>query len=244
MSHVLVKARVKDLHTVPKSLRLSEGEDFEEDSWSSSFEVPTIELLGAADEDPMPLENVDPRPFPNIEGVVDTALIGPIDVVISISTTDVMMDVATSAKDDVVIVHADVVRAVSGDTRNDVAHAAPVIPASICFNFVDVHHGTENEKLENFTNPSCDLEEVVPVAEKERDNCGNPSSNHVPVVHVVVTSNISSCIAQNEYAGTFSPSLPIYAPFKTEYDWKHALDEPLNCNTNTGDALLHLQNIH
>ena len=52
--------------TIPKSLRWSEGDEFEEDGWSSSVEVLSTELLGGgpADEDPIPPDHVVPHPLP------------------------------------------------------------------------------------------------------------------------------------------------------------------------------------
>ena len=50
------QARVADLIDIPKSIRWSEGEQFEEESWTSSVEVLLEEMLGGgpADEDPIP----------------------------------------------------------------------------------------------------------------------------------------------------------------------------------------------
>ena len=63
---ILVKARVTDLGDIPKSIRWSEGELFEEESWNCSVEVLLEEMLGGgpADEDPFPPEGVDPHPVP------------------------------------------------------------------------------------------------------------------------------------------------------------------------------------
>lgn len=67
MGRIIVKAHVTDLECIPKSIHWAEGEDFEEDAWSSSVEVILHELLGGgpADEDPIPPDNVDPHPMPN-----------------------------------------------------------------------------------------------------------------------------------------------------------------------------------
>lgn len=67
MGRVITKVRVTDLDRIPKSIRWSEGEDFEEDAWSSSVEILLHEMLGGgpADEDPIPPDNVDPHPLPN-----------------------------------------------------------------------------------------------------------------------------------------------------------------------------------
>ena len=66
MGRIVVKAHVMNLAIIPKSMRWSEGDEFEEDGWSSSIEVLASELLGGgpADEDPIPPENVDPHPLP------------------------------------------------------------------------------------------------------------------------------------------------------------------------------------
>ena len=63
---ILVKARVTDLGDIPKSIRWSKGELFEEESWTCSVEVLLEEMLGGgpADEDPFPPEGVDPHPVP------------------------------------------------------------------------------------------------------------------------------------------------------------------------------------
>ena len=63
---ILVKARVTELIDIPKSIRWSEGECFEEESWTSSVEVLLEEMLGGgpADEDPIPPPGVDPHPIP------------------------------------------------------------------------------------------------------------------------------------------------------------------------------------
>ena len=66
MGRIVVKARVMIMDIIPKSMRWSEGDEFEEDGWSSSIEVLASELLGGgpADEDPIPPDNVDPHPLP------------------------------------------------------------------------------------------------------------------------------------------------------------------------------------
>ena len=63
---ILVKARVTELGDIPKSIRWSEGEQFEEESWTCSVEVLLEEMLGGgpADEDPFPPDGVDPHPVP------------------------------------------------------------------------------------------------------------------------------------------------------------------------------------
>ena len=63
---ILVKARVTDLIEIPKSIRWSEGENFEEGSLTSSVEVLLVEMQGGgpADEDPFPPPGVDAHPIP------------------------------------------------------------------------------------------------------------------------------------------------------------------------------------
>ena len=63
---ILVKARVTELADIPKSIRWSEGEQFEEESWTCSMEVLLEEMLGGGpvDEDPFPPEGVGPHPVP------------------------------------------------------------------------------------------------------------------------------------------------------------------------------------
>ena len=63
---ILVKARVTGLIHIPKSIRLSEGENFEGESWTSSVEVLLEDMLGEGpkDEDPIPPPDMDPHPIP------------------------------------------------------------------------------------------------------------------------------------------------------------------------------------
>lgn len=63
---VQVKARVTELIEVPKSIRWSEGENFEGESLTSSVEVLLEEMLGGGppDEDPIPPPGVDPHLVP------------------------------------------------------------------------------------------------------------------------------------------------------------------------------------
>jgi hypothetical protein len=63
---ILVKARVTELIGIPKSIRWSEGEQFEEESWTCSVEVLLEEMLGGGptDEDPIPPDGVDPNHVP------------------------------------------------------------------------------------------------------------------------------------------------------------------------------------
>lgn len=63
---IIAKVRVTELIDVPRSIRWSEGEEFEEDAWSSVVEIIHQELLGGGptDEDPIPPPGVDPHPLP------------------------------------------------------------------------------------------------------------------------------------------------------------------------------------
>lgn len=63
---IIAKVWVTDLIDIPRSIRWSEGADFEEDAWSSSVEIIHQELLGGgpANEDPIPPPGVDPHPLP------------------------------------------------------------------------------------------------------------------------------------------------------------------------------------
>ena len=51
MGRIVVKARVMNLDIIPKSMRWSEGDEFEEDGWSSSIEILASELLGGGAAD-------------------------------------------------------------------------------------------------------------------------------------------------------------------------------------------------
>ena len=66
MGRVIAKAKVRDLDSIPKSVRWSEGEVFDEDAWSSSVEILLQQMMGwaPADEDPIPPDNVEPHPVP------------------------------------------------------------------------------------------------------------------------------------------------------------------------------------
>ena len=64
---LLVKLRCTELEDIPKSIRLTEGEFPESESWTFSVEVLQQSLLGGGpqDEDPLPDDGVDPHPMPN-----------------------------------------------------------------------------------------------------------------------------------------------------------------------------------
>jgi hypothetical protein len=63
---VVAKVRVTDLAEIPKSIRFTEGNRPESESWTFSVEVLQHNLLGGGppDEDPLPGDGVDPHPMP------------------------------------------------------------------------------------------------------------------------------------------------------------------------------------
>jgi hypothetical protein len=63
---VVAKVRVTDLAEIPKSIRFTEGNRPESESWTFSVEVLQHNLLGGGppDEDPLPDDGVDPHPLP------------------------------------------------------------------------------------------------------------------------------------------------------------------------------------
>jgi hypothetical protein len=65
---ILAKVRCDELVEIPKSVRFTEGEDFDADSWTFSIEVLQQVMLGGGppDEDPIPKDGVDPHPLPNL----------------------------------------------------------------------------------------------------------------------------------------------------------------------------------
>ncbi|CAM0949199.1 unnamed protein product [Alopecurus aequalis] len=65
-SRILAKLKVIELEDIPKSIRYTESESPEAESWTCSVEVFHATLLGGgpADEDPVPDEGVDPHPLP------------------------------------------------------------------------------------------------------------------------------------------------------------------------------------
>jgi hypothetical protein len=68
---ILAKVRVTKLAEIPKSIRFSEGDAAESESWTFSVEVLQESLLGGgpADEDPLPENGEDPHPLPNLNHV-------------------------------------------------------------------------------------------------------------------------------------------------------------------------------
>jgi hypothetical protein len=64
---VVAKVRVTDLEDIPKSIRFTEGNMPDAESWTFSVEVLQQNLLGGGppDENPLPGDGVDPHPLPN-----------------------------------------------------------------------------------------------------------------------------------------------------------------------------------
>ncbi|TVU18871.1 hypothetical protein EJB05_34988, partial [Eragrostis curvula] len=61
LSRVMIKAKVVNLTSIPKWIVISEGDNFEGDTWTVQCEVIQRKLLGqqAQDEDPVPVHNPD-----------------------------------------------------------------------------------------------------------------------------------------------------------------------------------------
>jgi hypothetical protein len=68
---ILAKVRVTELAEIPKSIRFSEGDAAESESWTFSVEVLQESLLGGglADEDPLLGDGEDPHPLPNLNPI-------------------------------------------------------------------------------------------------------------------------------------------------------------------------------
>jgi hypothetical protein len=63
---ILAKVRCAELREIPKSIRLSNGEHVDTESWTFSIEVLSQKLVVIPpDEDPIPTEGEDPHPLPN-----------------------------------------------------------------------------------------------------------------------------------------------------------------------------------
>jgi hypothetical protein len=64
---VVANLRVTDLEDIPKSIRFTEGNMPDAESWTFSVEVLQQNLLGGGppDENPLPGDGVDPHPLPN-----------------------------------------------------------------------------------------------------------------------------------------------------------------------------------
>jgi hypothetical protein len=62
---ILAKVRCAELREIPKSIRLTDGEHVDTESWTFSIEVLSQKLVVIPpDEDPIPAEGEDPHPLP------------------------------------------------------------------------------------------------------------------------------------------------------------------------------------
>jgi hypothetical protein len=68
LGRILAKVRCSELQEIPKSVRLTDGDNADSASWTFSIEVLQQVLLGAGppDEDPLPDAGVDPHPLPPV----------------------------------------------------------------------------------------------------------------------------------------------------------------------------------
>jgi hypothetical protein len=68
---IIAKVRCTELQEIPKSIRLTDGDNPETESWNFSVEVLQQTLLGAGpqDEDPAPEDGADPHPLPPVNFV-------------------------------------------------------------------------------------------------------------------------------------------------------------------------------
>jgi hypothetical protein len=66
LGRIIAKVRVSDLEDIPKSIRFTDGDRPDSESWTFSVEILQEEMLGGgpADEDPLPDEGMDPHPLP------------------------------------------------------------------------------------------------------------------------------------------------------------------------------------
>jgi hypothetical protein len=66
LGRIIAKVRVSDLEDIPKSIRFTDGDRPDSESWTFSVEILQEEMLGGglADEDPHPDEGMDPHPLP------------------------------------------------------------------------------------------------------------------------------------------------------------------------------------
>jgi hypothetical protein len=65
---ILAKVRCSELREIPKSIRLTDGEHVDTDSWTFSIEVLSQKLVAIPpNEDPIPAEGEDPHPVPNAD---------------------------------------------------------------------------------------------------------------------------------------------------------------------------------
>jgi hypothetical protein len=66
LGRIIAKVRVIDLEDTPKSVRFTDGDRPDSESWTFSVEILQEDMLGAGppDEDPLPDVGVDPHPLP------------------------------------------------------------------------------------------------------------------------------------------------------------------------------------
>jgi hypothetical protein len=66
LGEIIAKVRVTDLEDIPKSVRFTDGDRPDSESWTFSIEILQEDMLGAGppDEDPLPDDGVDPHPLP------------------------------------------------------------------------------------------------------------------------------------------------------------------------------------
>jgi hypothetical protein len=78
----LAKVRCDELIEIPKSVRFTEGEVPDAESWTFSIEVLQQVLIGGGPpaEDPMPDDGVDPHPLPIVNAGPLNALVGNIPI--------------------------------------------------------------------------------------------------------------------------------------------------------------------
>jgi hypothetical protein len=68
---ILAKVRCSELREIPKSVRLTDGEHADTESWAFSIEVLSQNpVVGPPEEDPVPVDGVDPHPVPAVAAPV------------------------------------------------------------------------------------------------------------------------------------------------------------------------------
>jgi hypothetical protein len=76
---ILAKVRCSELREIPKSVRLTDGEHADTESWTFSIEVLSQNpIVGPPEEDPVPVEGVDPHPVPAVVAPVHQNIV-PLD---------------------------------------------------------------------------------------------------------------------------------------------------------------------
>jgi hypothetical protein len=67
---ILAKVRCVELSEIPKSVRLTDGEHADTESWTFSIEILSQNLVpNPPDQDPFPVDGADPHPLPNVDAV-------------------------------------------------------------------------------------------------------------------------------------------------------------------------------